>query len=75
MKRNSAENGNKLKPCPFCGSEPLIRHDFLQVGNKMVKGYYIGCPNTQSDCCSPTTWTFRCKKEAIEVWNRRTGEE
>lgn len=66
---------NKLKPCPFCGCKALIKYDFLQVGNKLVKGYYITCPSTPFDCCSPKTWTFRYKKEAIEAWNRRTEEE
>jgi Lar family restriction alleviation protein len=52
----------ELKPCPFCGSEHVV-------------------------CTKPTTWQVWCtdckcigpwkteRKDAIEAWNRRAGEQ
>ena len=52
----------ELKPCPFCGSEHVV-------------------------CTKPTTWQVWCmdckcigpwkteRKDAIEAWNNRAGEQ
>ena len=54
---------SKLKPCPFCGKQPYIKHLFDDV-------IWVECRN--SDCqVIPTTRHKKTKKEAIEAWNRR----
>lgn len=56
---------NKLKPCPFCGGEAVIR-------NTLGK-YYIS-PNHTSKCfIEPNTW-LQCEsplKKQIKAWNTR----
>lgn len=61
----------KLKPCPFCGGEAKMK-DTLLINN--ISAYVIGCGNT--GCyVRPTTSYYRKRKEVIEAWNRRAGEQ
>ena len=59
----------KLKPCPFCGGEALIR----EQTNTLPYSFYVRCGNP--DCpmflatCNRST-----KEDAIKLWNRRDGE-
>ena len=60
----------KLKPCPFCGGEPIIsycakRKDFY---GRNIEGTAIACDN-----CNATIF-FRSRHLAIEAWNRRISE-
>ena len=52
---------DKLKPCPFCGSQPWIQHD------DVLLGWFIHCHN-----CTGTVAAYT-KEQAIEAWNRRAG--
>jgi len=61
----------KLKPCPFCGSKPII----IKVGNNFTrkKSVRIKC---QSCRIERTTGAIRyniewCLEEAIKAWNTR----
>lgn len=51
-----------LKPCPFCGSEDLVK----QGGTK----HYIFCSD-----CGAETFLFNTPDEARKRWNHRPGEE
>ena len=56
----------RLKPCPFCGSEATL---------KPFGGYawYICCENP--DCeVRPHTNAFKTPEDAIKDWNRRACE-
>lgn len=55
---------DKLKPCPFCGSEALIVDD-----DKEHYGVFIAC----SKCCSSTE-IFKTEDEALISWNSRPIE-
>ena len=55
---------NELKPCPFCGRKPELRHD--------DDGFsYIVCAN---DNCYVRTDGHLNDNAAIKAWNRRVGE-
>ena len=51
---------SNLLPCPFCGGEAVLNHDFHQVS----------CGNALCGVL-PQTWTMDTDEEAIEVWNCR----
>ena len=56
----------KLKPCPFCGSEANL-YECKWLG---VTSYGVECTKCKGlvDRCST-------KKEAIKAWNRRANDE
>ena len=55
----------KLKPCPFCGSENL----YIDSG-EFFREYEIRCTKCGGRIC----W-FDTKAEAITAWNRRVHNE
>ena len=55
---------DKLKPCPFCGSEALLE----DLGSYGEGGrYFVRC----SKCEIVQDKLWRTKKTAIKRWNRR----
>ena len=61
----------KLKPCPFCGGEAVLKRDRIGL-------YCVKCTN----CGCMTTFQFDfgegeevSKKKAADVWNRRPDNE
>ena len=60
---------NKLKPCPFCGSEVYIENILDDIGDAY---YMVQCKN--DDKCGASSCFGECtKKEVIERWNNRVG--
>jgi len=57
----------KLKPCPFCGSEAdlIIRHSMVRPELSVVV-----CTLDLGGCGSSTAW-LETEAEAIAAWNRR----
>lgn len=61
---------NKLKPCPFCGSND-IHYGFVLVWDlTYTKRHYVECGN-----CGANTDEFKNEECAIEAWNRRVDNE
>ena len=61
-------NEQKIKPCPFCGSQPII----FNTGNHFPEIYYrVICPK---NCCMQSK-LYDCLAEAISDWNRRSNDE
>jgi hypothetical protein len=56
---------DKLKPCPFCGSNPEIR----QVEDDRFE---LACENL---CCAYFGDCFETYDDALLFWNTRKGEE
>jgi Lar family restriction alleviation protein len=53
----------KLKPCPFCGGDDC-------VVDTTGFNYYVTC--LKCEARGPLEGT---KEEAVELWNKRMGEE
>lgn len=59
---------NKLKPCPFCGeTENLEISHYRSDG---VWWHYVECAE-----CIMTGPVGKLKRDAIEAWNKRAGEQ
>lgn len=58
----------KLKPCPFCGSQKVyvIEHKFHHLSNS----YGVRCLH----CKTESYQFFDTQKEAVEAWNRRVSD-
>lgn len=61
-------NSNKeLKPCPFCGSEPIILSDEISsLGSETYTLHIIKCVNS----CVLTN-AYRKEEDVISMWNKR----
>lgn len=63
----SSNDSQKLRNCPFCGSEGKLR-----VADGILDDFtmfYCYCPNGK--CIAGGTDWFRSREEAIEAWNTR----
>lgn len=60
---------DKLKPCPFCGGIGTLFVETDEIGY-----VFVTCAPSDNGCgaAGPAEIT---KEEAIEAWNRRTGEQ
>ena len=76
-------NEIRLKPCPFCGTEPYT--SIVGSDDEKMK-IYIQCNNP--DCGTKMDFTIKAERvilrfedvinginKAIETWNRREGNE
>jgi len=69
---------DKIKPCPFCGSDKirLLPQSFPKTGEQNpsslnykqgdIKGWTIGC-----EVCTATLRAYGPKKQAVCAWNNR----
>ena len=58
----------KIKPCPWCGEEAILK----QTKSKL---YYITCDNYDCSIYPMMYEKFDTEQEAIEAWNKRKGEK
>ena len=70
---------NKLKKCPFCGSDGMI----ASVKHKSIQGYTIGCINSkcilgfeliEGTVIGKLFWATGKKQDAIKKWNTRKSD-
>ena len=59
---------DKLKPCPFCGEEAILKRYFDSYEEI---AFYVACSGEFCEV-SPITNDFRTEQEAIEAWNKRS---
>ena len=58
----------KLKPCPFCGTEPTI---IVRCGKDGWRDRYaVLCDYEHGGCGAESGW-YHYESEAVEAWNRR----
>jgi len=60
-------NNDKLKPCPFCGSNK----QYIEYGC----GSYKGEKRIACDTCQKSAPYFNTEEEAIKFWNTREYEK
>lgn len=58
---------NKLKPCPFCGSEAILR------SSENWHCYSACCTNRKCGIEQLPYLPYFDEKEAIEAWNKRSS--
>lgn len=57
-----------LKPCPFCGSAPVV----FCTGNAFPRKYYrVICKH---NCCMQSK-LFSSEADAVMMWNRRAEDD
>lgn len=62
---------SKLKPCPFCGGEPRIRHGkYSTGGGDVIRTVCVYCDN----CGCNTEYSYH-GEDKIKLWNTRKGGE
>ena len=59
---------DKLKPCPFCGSEAIMQ-TFKTAAEKDAR-FRVKC----SSCFCETNWDNFSAEDAKELWNRRVDD-
>lgn len=71
----------ELKPCPFCGAEPMIHHDYSSESGDW---WIIDCLNDDCPVCytraawdgvNVTTGWRATEEEAVKAWNTRKSME
>lgn len=65
----SANDGIKLKPCPFCG-ERSITVVFNPTEGVDMSGMYIA----SCDTCGGASGFRYTRSECVEAWNRRAAQ-
>ena len=63
----------KLKPCPFCGSE-WVQVRWIGFKDAPPSGYESGYRGECTDCCAMTR-AFLRQEDAENAWNRRVKED
>ena len=58
---------NILKPCPWCGRAPILKHE--KVGGDNF--WSVECKNNDECPVNLVTRDFDSEEEAIETWNKR----
>jgi len=73
---------NRLKPCPFCGSEAILKTSWALYFRGASRMYAVGCGNPD-ECLArndvqDNRGAFKCafptEQEAIDHWNTRVTE-
>ena len=59
---------DRLKPCPFCGEEAILKRYFDSYEEI---AFYVTCSGEFCEV-SPITNDFKTEQEAIEAWNKRS---
>lgn len=60
---------SELKPCPFCGSKPVLTQD-ATASRDGFDEYSVSCENAEC-LVNACTWGFESGDKAVEAWNTR----
>lgn len=63
----------ELKPCPFCGEFPTLKHDlrYPQGYDDSIHVSEVICENLDCPIYNADNTYYLTDEEAIEAWNRR----
>ena len=63
----------ELKPCPFCGEFPTLKHDlrYPQGYDDSIHASEVICENLDCPIYNADNTYYLTDEEAIEAWNRR----
>lgn len=64
---------DELKPCPFCGGQPIMRREEPMLPNGQRDSlYYVECEARE---CQVRTLSWYPERAAIQSWNRRASSK
>ena len=67
---------DKIKSCPFCYSEAVLKITTSEGDYDYGKEYYdIRCTNKYCYLCDGADWNYPNKEGVIEIWNNRNVQE
>jgi hypothetical protein len=63
----------ELKPCPFCGYEPLVSSYEYHLPSGAVYGtqWKVECMDDNCPAQPVVDWHYFTREEAVDAWNRR----
>lgn len=66
-----------LKPCPFCGSKPVMKSDYRypRPSCKRLKAYEVVCQNYDCIIYNADNSYELTPKAAVEKWNKRVAND
>lgn len=67
----------ELKPCPFCGSRPVLQMDirYPRPECEPRKAYEVVCPNLNCIIGFVDGRYRLTEREIVKLWNRRINDE
>ena len=60
---------DKLKPCPFCGQNNIMIHNYDKENNRWSVDHY--CKHDVDDLTIVIDVYGYSREEVVEMWNRR----
>ena len=61
----------ELKPCPFCGGDALLSHDYEGIGSSYVRCRKCGLESIRFI----RSFEIASDDRAVEFWNRRADND
>ena len=63
----------KVKPCPFCGGEPMLKETGRWPGKvqKAIDGFTVVCIDTKCVIFDSDGQYYRTREQAIKRWDER----
>ena len=67
----------KIKPCPFCGESPTLKHDWRYPRgiDDSIYASEVICENWECPIYHADNTYYQTDEEAIEAWNRRAESD
>jgi len=70
----------KIKNCPFCYSEAVLKvtednSDYCYKNGKIIEYYDVKCTNGDCYLCDGAGWYHEDQEEIIEIWNTRNKQK
>ena len=72
----------ELKPCPFCGGEPVLKFAKREFGGRVIRVECTKCyaktygRSPDLNCEETALYNIEeCKRDAIRKWNKRASDD